>query len=124
MQLFLITTGLIKELWDRSLKPEHFVGGFRASGLFLLSEEAIPKSKLATSIPFQQPEPRPLAATVASEVVTASSCTMQLICKDCGQEMTPMKLHVVAYISKHMQGKERQRSKDKRKVKPTVYGED
>ena len=48
---------------------------------------------------------------------------MQLMCKDCGQEMTPMKLHVVAYFSKYMQGKQRQRSKDKRKVKPTVYGE-
>ena len=36
--------------------------------------------------------------------------------------MTPMKLHVVAYFSKHLEGK-KQGSKCKRRIKPTFYGE-
>lgn len=37
--------------------------------------------------------------------------------------MTPIKLHVVAYLTKHIQAKPKPRSKDNRKVKPTLYGE-
>lgn len=34
-----------------------------------------------------------------------------------------MKLHVVSYITRHIQAKPKPRQKNNRKVKPTVYGE-
>ena len=37
--------------------------------------------------------------------------------------MTPVKLHVVAYFTKHLQAQQKPKSRDNRKVKPTVYGE-
>ena len=110
-----LSTGLIKQLWEKSLKPEHFVGGFRATGLFPLSREAISNSKLATSIPFQQ-----------SKETEHTECTVslpQLTCTDCKRCVTPVKLHVVAYITRQIQAKPKPRSTDNRRVKPTVYGE-
>ena len=78
----------MKELWDRSLKPEHFIGGFKASGLFPLNLDAISKVKFATSIPFANS-----TAPSASTVKTTQYIT-DLQCTDCGRDMTPVKLHV------------------------------
>jgi len=132
--------GLIKLLWDRALKPEHFSAGFRASGLFPVSREAIPARKLAPSIPYQTPptsEPTNECTTGAippsrdstsagadTKAVSLEGTTLKLKCTGCGNDMTPVKLHVVAYFTKHIQTK--QKSKPKRnnqRVKPTVYGE-
>ena len=40
-------------MWDKVLLPEHLIGGFRSCGLHPLSREAIPDSKLKTSVPFE-----------------------------------------------------------------------
>lgn len=37
--------------------------------------------------------------------------------------MTPVKLHVMAYLTKHLQPRQKQRVTDNRRVKQTVYGE-
>lgn len=47
----------------------------------------------------------------------------KLSCTDCGRNLTPVKLHVVAYITRRVQAKTKPRSRDNRKIKPTVYGE-
>ena len=107
----------MKELWDRSLKPEHFIGGFKASGLFPLNLDAISKVNFATSIPFANS-----TAPSASTVKTTQYIT-DLQCTDCGRDMTPVKLHVVAYFSRHLQAQQKPRSTENRRVKPTVYGE-
>ena len=44
---------LVAKMWDRVLKPEHLIGGFRAAGLHPLSQAAIPATKLKTSVPFR-----------------------------------------------------------------------
>lgn len=119
-------TGLIKVLWERSLKPEHFIAGFRATGLFPVCKEAIPARKMAASVPFATPptsEPAPPPTSRPAQVNEACT-TMQLKCTGCGSDMTPVKLHVVAYFTKHMQAKQPPKTrKDNHRVKPTVYGE-
>ena len=109
------TIGLIKVLWERALKPEHFISGFRATGLFPVTKEAIPSRKLAASIPFTSPTRDP---------VHDMCTTMQLKCSGCGSDVTPVKLHVVAYFTKHMQAKQQPKPRrNNHRVKPTVYGE-
>ncbi len=44
---------LVAKMWDRVVKPEHLIGGFRAAGLHPLSRDAIPPTKLKTSAPFR-----------------------------------------------------------------------
>ena len=110
----------MKELWDRSLKPEHFKAGFRASGLFPFSREAIPNTKLAASIPFNG---KAREGEEEGEEKGEATEVFKLSCTDCGHNMTPVKLHVVAYLTKHIQAKPKARSNNNRKVKPTVYGE-
>ena len=58
-------------MWEKAIKPEHFKSGFRASGLFSLSEEAISKFKLATSIPYQDEQPSEAAASKVTSEVSA-----------------------------------------------------
>ena len=44
--------------------------------------------------------------------------------KKCGNDMTPVQLHVVAYFSKHLQQQhDKVKDKDKKRVKPSYYGE-
>ena len=68
----------MKELWDKSLKPEHFKGGFRAAGLFPLSQE-ISHVKLATSIPYTRPTGKEIPEN------STETCSMHLTCTDCGR---------------------------------------
>ena len=123
--------GLLNELWEASFTAQQIKGGFRGTGLFPLSRAAIHPSKLAPATAFhQQP------ATVQSPVSTSQSVgacasatiagstdtTMQLSCSKCGGSMTPVRLHVVAYFSRHLEGK-RPAPRDQRRVKPQFYGE-
>lgn len=99
--------------------------------------------KLAPSIPFtapdqpgsqeepvttsgsqEQPATAPGSGSQQQHTTASASCVIsELCCSKCDQQMTPMMLHVVAYITKHMQPKQVPRKQDTRKVKPTVYGE-
>lgn len=55
---------------------------------------------------------------------TAKATTvLDLKCKDCGSTMTPIRMHVVAYFTQHLQKEIQQRPKDKRRLKPRYYGE-
>ena len=47
----------------------------------------------------------------------------ELTCRDCGRNLTPVKLHVVSYITRHIKARAKPRSKDNHRIKPTVYGE-
>ena len=108
--------------------------GFRGSGLFPLSRAAINPSKLAPSIPFTQAsrspkqvnQREPTSSQLAVQTTasaTSTATTIQLSCTKCGGSVTPVRLHVVAYFSKHLEGKKPQVTKDKRRVKPKFYGE-
>ena len=74
---YIIITGLIKTLWEASFKVEHIKAGFRASGLHPFNKDAIPKSKLAPSKVFAQPEDLPAGlettTTSADVPVTTTS---------------------------------------------------
>ena len=125
--------GLIAKLWDCSFKPEHLKGGFRATGLFPTNRAAIPTNKLLPSVPFES------ATTLGtqSEVTSTSSSSVrepsigkattivsqQLKCNGCGNDMTPVQLHIVAYFSRHLQNQNAHTVKDKKRVKPQIYGE-
>ena len=59
--------------------------------------------------------------TVNSPTISSSqSVCVHVSCRKCGGEITPVCLHVAVYFSKQPQYKQ---TKDKRKVKPTFYGE-
>ena len=114
--------GLIKILWDRALKTEHFVAGFRASGLYPISKDAIPQRKLAPSIPFEPS--RPDTSADPPPTSTGASVLSEIKCTSCGNELTPVRLHVTAYITKYLQSKQKPAApKENRRIKPTVYGE-
>ena len=63
-------------------------------------------------------------STSASGVEKASVSALgkEVTCRDCGGAITPVWLHVVAYFAQHLQ-RQNMQTKDKRKVKPTYYGE-
>lgn len=49
---------------------------------------------------------------------------ISLKCTDCRQDMAPMKLHAVLYLTKHMQLQQTTtKTRDNKRVKPQVYGE-
>ena len=47
----------------------------------------------------------------------------QLNCKRCGNDMTPVQLHIVTYFSRHLQNQNANTVRDKKGVKPQIYGE-
>ena len=47
----------------------------------------------------------------------------QLKCKGCGNDMTPVQLHIVAYFSRYLQNQNANTVRDKKRVKPQIYGE-
>lgn len=109
-------------MWERSLTPDHFRGGFREAGLYPLHKGAIKASKLLPSQPFE------ITSTDVSTDLTASNepippTDMQLTCTKCCRDMTPMKLHVSVYFTKHLQAEPKKQSTDNRRVKPASYGE-
>ena len=128
-----------------SFTAQHIKGGFKGSGLFPLSRSAIKPSKLAPSVAFIQPQAAPTTSQAASAVAATSqtaSATAQsqchgdkevhvagttetmlpLTCCKCGGSMTPVRLHVVAYFSRHLEGM-RPPPRGKKRVKPQFYGE-
>ena len=116
--------GLIKILWDRSITPGNLKGGFRACGLYPFSREAIPNSKLATSIPFKA-----AASDTETDKETTAKEAYKLACKGCGKavtpsnSLTPMKFHIVGYLTRYIEAQPKPRSRDNRRVKVSVYGE-
>ena len=123
LQIYCVHTifiaGLIATLWDRALKPSHFIAGFKATGVFPFSREAIPARKLAASIPFRSSNPNPTTANPTTvNQVNGPVFISDAKCTGCGCEMTPVRLHVVAYVTKHIQSKQQSkaRAKDFRRV--------
>ena len=51
-----------------------------------------------------------------------ASTTVELSCTKCGRSMTPVRLHVVAYFSRHLEWK-KQAPKNSKRIKPTFFGE-
>ena len=108
----------IGKLWEESFTPAQLQGGFRACGIFPVNRLAIPDSKLAISVPFSS---GPSSACEGSEwgttqatcydstvnstaTATATMCTvLDLKCNDCGRCLTPIRMHVVAYFTQHLQ---------------------
>ena len=143
--------GLINKLWEESFTPTQLKGGFRACGLFPVNRDAIAPFKLATSVPFTMgtstctggTAPETATATTTTKAIdtgtakaidtgtakatvkpTAKATTvLDLKCKDCGSTMTPIRMHVVAYFTQHLQKEFQQKPKDKRRLKPRYYGE-
>ena len=106
---------LIDKLYQQSFKREHYKGGFRVAGLSPFSRDAIPTSKLAASIPFQEPEVDP-----SNEFTPHQEATT---CNKCGCQVTTVELTVAAYFSKYLQCQNKPRQRDYRRVKPVAYGE-
>lgn len=46
-----------------------------------------------------------------------------LKCSDCGRSVTPVRMHVVAFFTQHLQGEAQKGKKDTRRLKPRYYGE-
>ena len=130
--------GLIKELFERSFKSDHFKAGFKGSGVqrFIqthtlnslhthyirvsfchcsntTSDSATTVTTVTTSVD----------GTTSVTISEASASTTVSIKCACGKELTPIKLHVSAYLTKYMKPREQKQRRDNRRVKPTVYGE-
>ena len=113
----------IKQLFNKSFKQEHFAAGSRASGLHPLSRSAIKDSQLTPSTAFSTPknssastgiavQQAPESQSQTSDDATIAEASVLAVvsqsCPTCGQDMTPMKLHVTAYLTKYIQPKQRQ----------------
>ena len=124
-------TGLIAQLWEESFTPAQLRGGFRACGIFPVNRHAIPASKLAISIPYSSQSGSAAAANTTSEstqttcqnTTATSSAVMHLKCSDCGRSITPIRMHVAAFFTQHLQGVAQKGKKDTRRLKPRYYGE-
>ena len=124
---------MIAKLWSCSFKPEHLKSGFRATGLFPTNRAAIPTNKLLPSVPFEsvttsrtQSEVTSTSSSSKSEPSIGTNTTIvcqQLKCKVCGNDMTPVQLHIVAYFSRYLQNQNANTVRDKKRVKPQIYGE-
>ena len=128
--------GLIAKLWECSFKSDHLKSGFQATRLCPVNREAIDTKKLLPSVPFESVS-GPASASISVPSISSSETSLsstsstavattcqQLACKKCGNDMTPVQLHVVAYFSKHLQQQhDKTKDKDKKRVKPNYYGE-
>ena len=52
-----------------------------------------------------------------------ASAVLDLKCSDCGRSVTPVRMHVVAFFTQHLQGEAQKGKKDTRRLKPRYYGE-
>ena len=140
IKLFHVNIGLINQLWTDAFPSAHLKSGFRASGLYPLNRHAIPAARLAPSIPFvsgpdpslsSHPiQPPPSESTTVSAPTPSPTTTpadlptlQDLKCHDCGNSITPVRLHVVAYFTHHLQKQNKSKAKDNQRVKPRYYGE-
>ena len=128
----LFTLGLICKLWEESFTPAQLQGGFRACGIYPVNRHAIPESKLTISVPFAGHSTNlecsgtqaDSAQDTTTATATATTCTvLDLKCNDCGCCLTPVRMHVVAYFTEHLQKEVQQQKRDNRRLKPRYYGE-
>lgn len=136
-----------------SFKAEHVKAGFRASGLHPFNKEGIKKMKLAPATVFettstspddsatppsdnsttQLPEPTSAPATAkeppqASDSSKAATGTepveQRLCCKKCGNDMTPVRLHLAVYFTNYFQrAPTKKKCSSNKRIKPQYYGE-
>ena len=121
---------LISKLWDRSFCPDHLVSGFRKTGIYPLSREAISSSKLMKALPFSgdssssdcsdlEQSSHTEQARSSDHTVTVKlhgTCTVD-------SSITPIRLELKGYFSNLLQKKQAHKAVDKQKVKPKFYGE-
>ena len=137
---------MLAELYEKAFLPKHFKSGFRKCGLHPLNREAIPSSKLSSSLPFtgkkKGKEPKEAEQrgdeSSQSEEQTTSDCSKES--GDSVQEtevildlqgtvtieekVTPVHLELRGYFAKVLAAKKKPDTKnDKRKIKPKFYGE-
>ena len=93
----LVFPSLITRMWDKVLLPEHLIGGFRLCGLHPLSREAIPDSKLKTSVPFE-------AATKEAETPQLTSGATAT-----NDPATPVTQHIAQYFGNLFIDKQKKR---------------
>ncbi len=92
--------------------------GFGKAGLFPLQsdpDQVVRPTVTAPSIPFMTRQ--------ENDIDDQSTTCLNICCKKCGDNMTPIKLHLAVYFSKELQYKPASRHKDKAKTKTCVYGE-
>lgn len=92
---------LIKKLWDRVIKPQHCISGFRHSGIYPFNMSAIPSFKFAPSLPF----------TSGSNATTNSDSTE-----------TPLRGELREFFAKTLQPQETNKQQKRRRIKGH-YGE-
>ena len=110
---------LLKEMWEKSLLVGHLQNGFKCCGLHPLSKEAVSESKLTPALScrsdLQPSSPRP-----------GPRLSIEVRCKCSGGEphLTPVLLHLREHFAILLAAKRPTcKSDDKRKVKPSVYGQ-
>ena len=104
--MYLFTLGLIWK--SHSHQPSYKDRGFRVCGIYPVNRHAIPDSKLTTSVPYAGHRTQAAEADSAQDTTTATAtattCTvLDLKCNDCGCCLTPVRMYIVAYFTKHLQ---------------------
>ena len=104
--------GLIKELWDKSITPEHLKAGFyRAAGLVPLDASVIQPSQLAPSLTTVCHSPHPVDREFASALTTV------------GENETPLRTELREYFRKALMPSEKPSKQRKRRVELSCAGE-
>lgn len=52
-----------------------------------------------------------------------TAVNLQVSCRQCGGDMTPVHLHVTAYFTKFFSSKPAENPRDNRRIQPNYYGE-
>ena len=110
---------LLKEVWEKSLLAGHLRNGFKCCGLHPLSNEAVSDSKLTSALSCHS-DPQPSSPRAIPRLSIDVRCTCSL-----GKpHLTPLRLHLRDHFAILLADKHhRCKSDDKRKMKPSVYGQ-
>ena len=119
-----IFPSLIKELWEKSIKPEHLRGGFKSAGLAPFNPTAIPSDRLSPSLvvrnetsPELSPESQPTAPELQGAIFNGTGLL------NIGGE-TPIRVELRAYFVKALQPADKpQGMRRRRRVELSDYGE-
>ena len=124
---------MLAKLYEKSFLPSHFKSGFRRSGLHSLKRDAIPSSKLLKYLSFTGKSSQ---GDENGSQDNLSSCSKSHDGEDgvvinlkgtvtTEEGSTPIRLQLREYFARFLASKRKGNAKatDKRKVKPSFYGE-
>ncbi len=112
--------GLIKELWEKSIKPEHLRGGFKSAGLAPFNPGVISPHRLSPSL-VSSGAPSPESPTASPEPPGVHMTAVGSL-RIAGSE-TPIRVELRAFFVQALKPAEKKGPRRRRRVELSDYGE-